>query len=171
MTSRTVIVVRQPREHLQAVLVERTWELAQFLDEIEAAELREMDSSDAEAQSAIHAWRAKANVPALLAPHMDADYFGWTAMVAWSADNFSSRWRIEPHALKDSLSCAADVTLTEALGGRATRVHIDADIRGLAGRQGAETIAYRVLLVNWQKLVAAAARKLDTEQLAGKQAD
>lgn len=171
MSSRTVIVVRQPREHLQAVLVERTWELAPFLDEIEIAELREVNSSDAEAQSAIHAWRAKANVPALLSPHMDADYFGWTTMVAWSADNFISRWRIKPHALKDSLSCAADVTLTEALGGRATRVAIDADIRGLAGRQGAETIAYRVVLVNWQKLVEAAARKLETDPLPGKQAD
>ncbi len=171
MSSRTITVVRQPREHLQAVLVERTWELAQFLDEIETAELREINSIDAEAQSAIHAWRAKANVPSLLAPHMDADYFAWTAMVAWSAGNFSSRWRIEPHALKDSLSCAADVTLTEALGGRATRVAIDAEIRGLAGRQGAETIAHRVLLVNWQKLVEAAVRKLETDPLPGKQAD
>lgn len=171
MNSRTVLVVRQPRKHLQAVLVERTWELARFLDDIETAELREINSSDAAAQSAIHAWRAKANVPALLLPHMDADYFGWTATVAWSADSFISRWRIEPHALRDSLSCAADVTLTEALGGRATRVAFDADIRGLAGKQGAKMIAYQVMLVHWQKLVEAAARKLETEPLAGKQAD
>lgn len=171
MSFRSVIVVRQRREHLQEVLVERTWELAQFIDEIETAELREICSSDTEAQSAAHAWRAKANVPALLSPHIDADYFGWTAVVAWSASNFTSRWRIEPHALRDTLYCAADVTLSEALGGRATRVAIDTDIRGLAGRQGAETIAHRVVLVNWQKLVEAAAHKLETEPLPGKEAD
>lgn len=163
MTTRTILMVRQPRERLHAVLVERTWELVQYLDEIEVAELAEQSSGNAESRFATHVWRAKANVPPLLAPHFDTDYFSWTAVVEWNANEFGSRWRIEPHALRESLTCAADVTLNEALGGRATRVAIDVEIAGLDGRRGVETIAYRIVLVNWQKLVEAATRKLDIE--------
>jgi len=158
-----VLIVKQPRERLQTALVERTWELAQFLDDIEIAELMEQSSSNADVRTAVHVWRAKTNVPSLLEPYIDADHFSWTALVAWSANDFGSRWSIEPHALRDTMSCAANVTLTTALGGQATQVAIDVDIGGLDGRQGAETIAYRIVLVNWQKLVAAAARKLETE--------
>jgi hypothetical protein len=159
MTTRTILMVKQPRERLRPVLVERTWELAPYLDEIEVAELTEHRAGD-DVHSASHVWRARPNVPPLLAPHIDADHFSWTAFVEWSVHDFGSHWRIEPHALRETLSCAADVTLDEALGGRATRVAIELDIAGLDGRKGVETIAYRIVLMNWQKLVDAATRKL-----------
>lgn len=159
MTTSTILMVKQPRERLRAVLVERTWELASHLDEIEVAELIEHRVDD-DVQTARHVWRAKPNVPALLAPHIDADHFSWTAVVTSSADSFGSSWRIEPHALRETLSCAANVTLDQALGGRATRVAIELGIVGLDGRKGVETIAYRIVLMNWQKLVDAATRKL-----------
>jgi hypothetical protein len=163
MTSRSTLMVKHPRERLRAVLVERTWELAGFIDDIELAELVEISSGGSKSQSATHVWRAKASVPALLAPHIDSDYFSWTAVVQWNEDDFGSRWRIEPHALKESLSCSADVALNEAMGGRATRVAIELGLHGLDGRRGVETIAYRIVMVNWQKLVEAAVRKLAEE--------
>ena len=163
MTARSMLVVRQPRERLRAALVERTWELARFLDEIESAELVGQGPSGSKLRSATHVWRAKASVPALLAPHIDSDYLSWTAEVRWNEDDFGSRWRIEPHALRESLSCSADVALSEAMGGRATRVAVAIEFHGLDNRRGVETIAYRIVQVNWQKLVEAAVRKLAEE--------
>lgn len=157
-----MLLVRQSRDQLREVLIERTWELSELLDDIEHAELVEQNSSKAKVRSVQHVWRAKTNVPALLANHIEAEYFAWTAVVEWDSNEFCSRWRIDPHALKESLTCTAKVSLEEALGGSATRVMIDVSIEGLDGRKGVETIAYRVVLVNWQKLVEAATRRLQS---------
>jgi hypothetical protein len=163
MTTRSMLIVRQPRERLQAVLVERTWELAPLLDEISSVEVIAHDTERLEARSATHVWRAKASVPPLLAPHLDADHLSWTAVVRWNPHDFGSQWRIEPHALRESVSCSASVALEEAMGGRATRVVIEVGLDGLGARQGVETIAQRIVLVHWQKLVEAAARCLAAE--------
>jgi hypothetical protein len=65
--------------------------------------------------------------------------------------------------LRQTLSCDGIVTLSEAVGGRGTRVAIDTNIDGLNDQQGVETIAYRIVLVNWQKLVEAAVRRLESD--------
>lgn len=151
-------MVKFPRDELHTALVARTWELANHLDDIDAATLEHETS-----ESARHVWRAIPNIPPLLAPHVDADHFSWTAEVQWASGSFESSWRIQPHALKESLSCSANVSLDKALGGRATRIVTDITLTGLDGRQGVETIAYRIVQVNWQKLVDAAVQKLTSE--------
>jgi len=164
VTVGSTLIVRQPRDRLHSVLVTRTWELAAHLEDIASVELIEHRKTDSGSISACHRWRAKPNVPTLLAPHIDADHFRWTAFVEWSDDNYDSRWRIEPQAVRQAMSCSAAVTLSEAIGGRATRIAIDTSIDGLEGHKGIDTIAYRIVLVNWQKLVAAAVRALETGQ-------
>jgi len=161
--NRSKLLVMQPRDRLHTVLVTRTWELGEFLDDIATVEFIQQDTIDTRSRSASHVWRAKANVPPLLAPHVNIEHFKWTATVQWSDDNYESRWRIEPHALRQTLSCDGIVTLSEAVGGRATQVAIDTNIDGLNDQQGIETIAYRIVLVNWQKLVEAAVRRLANE--------
>ena len=163
MTNRSKLLVMQPRDRLHTVLVTRTWELAEFLDDIASVEFIRQETLDGRSRSASHVWRAKADVPPLLAPHVNIDHFKWTATVQWSEDDYESRWRIEPHALRQTLSCDGIVTLSEAVGGRATRVAIDTNIEGLNDQQGVESIAYRIVLVNWQKLVEAAVRRLESD--------
>ncbi len=154
MASRSMLIVKHPRDRVHEVLVERTWELAALLDDIDSAVLT--DQSNAEPRrSATHEWRAKASVPPLLAPHIDDDYFRWTATVEWTDNEFQSLWRIEPHAVRESIDCTATVELEDAMGGRATRVSLDVAINGLGSRMGVETIAYRIVQTNWQKLVMA----------------
>jgi hypothetical protein len=155
-----LLVVTHPRARMRDALVARTWELAAFLDEIHSAVLDREECIGAQRVCATHTWRAGVNVPAALAPHLDSDYFAWTAVVEWSRTGFDSRWRVVPHALRESLVCTAEVQLREALGGAGTRVCVDVDIQGLGGRRGVETLAYRVVTTNWVKLVDAAARRL-----------
>lgn len=157
--ARTTLMVRHGREALQEALVARTWELAEFLEEIDHVELTAHSSATVPC-TATHVWRARANVPDILAPHVDADHLSWTAIVEWGEQPFASRWQILPHALRESVSCVADVNLLPALGGSATRMTIDVELRGLDGRRGIESVAQRLVQMNWQKLVEAASRKV-----------
>jgi hypothetical protein len=161
VTTGSKLIVRQPRDRLHQVLVARTWELGTHLDDIDSVDLIEQRTAATGVNSARHLWRAKPRVPPLLAPHIDDDRFRWTAIVEWNDGDYESRWRVEPQAVREALSCSASVTLGEALGGRGTRVTIDTSIEGLDGHKGIHTIAYRIVLVNWQKLVDAAVRMLE----------
>lgn len=164
MTTGHILIVRQPRDRVHSVLVARTWEIAAHIDDIESVELVEHRTVDSGVNSARHVWRAKPSVPKLLAPHVDADHFRWTAIVEWRDDDYDSRWRIEPHAVRQEVSCCASVKLSEAIGGRATRITIDTSIEGLDGQTGVQAIAYRIVLVNWQKLVEASVRMMESNQ-------
>jgi hypothetical protein len=145
---------------MRDVLCGRAWELAPLLEEIETAVLNADEPVGTGRRATTHTWRAAVNVPAALAPHLDADYFAWTAVVEWSTRTFESRWRILPHALRDTLSCTDEVTLLEALGGAGTRICVEVDIQGLDHRKGLETVAYRIVETNWRKLLEAAVRHL-----------
>ena len=164
MTTGSILIVKQARDRLHSVLVARTWQLGTHIDDIDSVELIEHAKVDSGANSARHVWRAKPRVPELLAPHVDADHFRWTATVEWHEDHYDSRWRIEPHAVRQPVSCSAVVKLSEAIGGRATRVTIETSIEGLDGQAGVQAIAYRIVLVNWQKLVEASVRMLESSQ-------
>lgn len=161
MTSRSTLLIKQPRDKIRQALVERTWELAEFLDDIETAELIGEIEQNGSARVSKHVWRATPNIPDLLAPHVDADTFAWTAMVEWHDDEYSSQWRIEPLALKEDITCTAELNLNRAMGGRATQIAINLNLHGLENNPGVESIAYRIILVNWQKLIEATSRCLD----------
>jgi len=163
VTTGSILIVRQSRDRLHSVLVARTWELGAHIEDIESVELIEHRTIEAGVTSARHVWRARPRVPQLLAPHVEADHFRWTAIVEWRDDHYDSRWRIEPHAVRQQVSCSAVVKLSEAMGGRATRVIIDTSIEGLDGQTGVQAIAYRIVLVNWQKLVEASVRRLESQ--------
>lgn len=160
--SRFFLVVRQPRARVHEALCAGTWKLGALLDEIDSVVLEEHCETNDGWQSATHLWRAKANVPAVLAPHMDSDYFAWTATVEWSDRDYQSRWQIEPHAVKESLACSAEVNMIDALGGRGTRLSIEFNIEGLDGRRGFKTLANQIVSTNWRKLVDAAVRSIGT---------
>jgi hypothetical protein len=163
MTTGSILIVRQTRDRLHSVLVARTWELGTHIDDIESVELLEHRKVEPGVNSARHVWRAKPRVPQLLAPHVEADHFRWTAIVEWRDDRYDSRWRIEPHAVRQAVTCSAVVKLSEAIGGRATRISIDTSIEGLEGQSGVQEIAHRIVLVNWQKLVEASVRRLESQ--------
>lgn len=160
---REVLLINYPCMRVQSSLCTRTWELAGHLEEIDTVELHENIRNPAGDHRAVHTWRARTNVPPLLAPHLDVDYFAWTASVEWRADSLISHWRIEPHALRDALTCTAQLALTDALGGRGARLILELAIDGLDGRQGIATLAYRLVAANWRKLIQACERQLESQ--------
>jgi len=158
---RMVMVVRHPRDRLREALCERTCDLARYLDGIESAELRSCETAADGLMRCVHVWRARSGVPPLLAPHVDGAFLEWVGRTEWRADDYRSRWVVEPRFLKHGALCEATMSLSPAIGGSGTRVELELDLDGLQGPAGFRTITTTILSTHFRKLVEAATRLIE----------
>jgi hypothetical protein len=163
MTKNSVMVVMHPREVLRDVLFERTCDLARYLKDIESAELRSRETTSKGLIRCVHHWRARVDVPSLLAPHIDAGFLEWIGYTEWRADQYESRWVVKPRYLKDSALCEANMRLVPAVGGRGTRVELELEVLRLNGPAGMQAITSTILTTHFRKLVEAAARLIEDQ--------
>ena len=158
MNERMVLVVMHRRERLWDALCERTCELAPYLEHIESAELKSREITTQGLTRCVHVWRARGNVPAILAHHIDKGLLEWTGRTEWRANDYVSRWVVEPRSMKDSALCEAAMRFTPAVGGRGTRVDLDLALNAFPGTAGLRTITSTILSTHFRKLVDAAGR-------------
>lgn len=163
MKEQTVIVVMHPRDLIWEALCERTCDLARYLDDIENAELKSKETTPTGLVRCVHFWRARVNVPSLLAPHVDTDFLEWTGRTEWRASEYESRWVVEPRFLKDSALCEAIMKFSPAIGGRGTRIDLQLEVLGTEGLAGLQTITNTVLTTHFRKLVGAATRLIEED--------
>ena len=162
MKEKTVIVVMHPRDRLHEILCERTCDLARYLDDIESAELLSTETTPQGLICHRQHWRARANVPPLLAPHIDARILEWIGRIEWRTDEYVSRWIVEPGFMKESVLCQAVMNFSPAVGGRGTRLDLELDITGVRGPVGFQTILGTILKTHFRKLVDAAAKVIES---------
>jgi hypothetical protein len=158
---RTVIVVMLPRDRLWEALCERTCDLARYLDNIESVELKSKETTPTGLIRCVHFWRARANVPSVLAPHIDTNFLEWTGRTEWRVNEYESRWVVEPRFMKDSVLCEAIMNFSPAIGGRGTRLDLQLEVLGVQGLAGFQTITNTVLTTHFRKLVEAATRLIE----------
>ena len=163
MKEKAVIVVMQPRDLLGKALCERTIELARYLEDIESAELLSKETAPNGLIRQVHFWRARANVPALLAPHVNAQFLEWTGRVEWQARTYKSRWVVEPKFMKKSALCEATINFSPAVGGKGTRLDLQLEVVGTPGFAGLQTITKTILTGHFRKLVDAATQLIESE--------
>ncbi|HVJ41989.1 MAG TPA: hypothetical protein VM639_10845 [Dongiaceae bacterium] len=161
MKEKTVIVVMQPRDPLWQALCERTCDLARYLEDIESAELVSRETTPKGLTRHVHFWRARANVPAILAPHIDASFLAWTGKIEWQANDYKSRWIVEPQFMKEAVLCEAVMDFSPAVGGRGTRLDLQLEIMGLQRPLGFQTIMKTILTTHFRKLVGAATQLIE----------
>lgn len=161
MKEKTVIVVMQPRDRLWSALCERTCELARYLDGIESAELISTEKTPKGLTRQVQFWRAKANVPALLAPHIDANLLEWTGRIEWRDNDYKSRWIVEPKYTGGKILCEAVMDFSPAVGGKGTRLNLDLEMMEIAGSVGFQTIMKTILASHFRKLVDAATQLIE----------
>jgi hypothetical protein len=150
-----VVVVMHPRDEVRNVLCGRTVELAPYLEHIETARLISQQS-DSGLTRCTHHWRARANLPALLVPHLDRGLLEWTGRTEWSTDSYDSRWVVEPVSMNGDPLCVGQMRFTSAVGGKATRV--DLELTLAAGGAALRIITANVVSNHFRKLVDAAGR-------------
>jgi hypothetical protein len=156
--ARTVVVVMRPRALVWDVLAERTSALAELLPHIEEAELKSRRASGRGVVRCEHVWRARPNVPPLLAPHIDRKLLEWTTRTAWSRRDFSGRWTVYPTSMKGAALCDGTIRMVPAVGGQATRVELELLVHRPLVSAGWHSIASAILAAHFRKLIGAAGR-------------
>lgn len=157
------MVVMHPRERVWDALCERTCELAPYLDHIESAELKSRETTPQGLVRCVHVWRARANVPAVLAHHIDKGLLEWTGRTEWRANEYESHWVVEPRSMKDSALCEGTMRFSPAVGGKGTRVDLDLALVAFQRTAGLQTITSTILSTHFRKLVDAAARLIEAK--------
>lgn len=158
---KTVIVAMYPRDRLQEMLCARTCDLARHLNDIESVELLSKETTPQGLIRHRHHWRARANVPPLLAQHIDSKVLEWIGRVEWRANEYVSRWIVEPGFMRDSVVCEAVMSLSPAVGGRGTRLDLELDITAVRIPTGFQAILGAILKTHFRKLVDAAAKAIE----------
>lgn len=161
MKEKTVIVVMQPRDRLHQILCERTCDLAPYLEDIESANLLSKETTPQGLNRHRHHWRARANVPPLLAQHIDTGMLEWIGSIEWHSNEYVSRWIVEPGFLKNSVLCEALMNLSPAIGGKGTRLDLELDIAAVRGPAGLQAILGALLKTHFRKLVDAATKVIE----------
>lgn len=161
MTQRSVMVVMHPRQRVWDALCERTWELAPYLEHIESAALESRQTTDEGVVRCVHVWRARAAVPALLARHIDPGLLEWTGRSEWRANEYESRWVVEPRSMQPSPLCEGTMRFSPAAGGRGTRVDLELSLCAGPSTAGWRTLTSTILATHFRKLVEAAARLIE----------
>lgn len=163
MTERLVMVAMHARPRVWEVLSERICELAPLLEHIETAELESRATADDGAVRCTHRWRARANVPGILAQHIDQGLLEWTTDTEWRPGDYASRWVVRPRSMKGAALCEATLLLTPAIGGKGTRIELDLAVVAPQPSQGWSAITGTILSTHFRKLVDAASTLLEQE--------
>jgi hypothetical protein len=156
-----VMVVMHPRERVWDALCERTCELAPYLDHIESAELKSRETTAQGRIRCVHVWRARPNVPAVLAHHIDKELLEWTGRTEWRANEYKSHWVVEPRSMKDSALCEGIMHFLPAVGGKGTRVELELAFAVIQRVAGLRTITSAILSTHFRKLIDAATRLIE----------
>jgi len=156
-----VMVVMHPRERVWEALCERTCELAPYLDHVDSAELRSRETTTQGLIRCVQVWRARANVPAVLAHHIDKDLLEWTCRTEWRANEYESQWVVEPRSMKDSALCEGTMRFSPAVGGKGTRVDLELALVAFQHTAGMRTIMSTILSTHFRKLADAATRLIE----------
>lgn len=163
MSERLVMVAMHVRPRVWAVLSERMCELAPLLEHIETAELESRETGDDGTVRFTHRWRARANVPGILAQHIDQGLLEWTTETEWRPADYASRWVVRPRSMKGAALCEGTLLLFPAIAGKGTRIELDLAVVARQPSQGWNAITGTILSTHFRKLIDAASRMLEKE--------
>jgi hypothetical protein len=152
----TLVVMAPPAAMVDA-LCDRTCDLASQVEHVQSAQVvsRHVDADGLVV--CIQRWRAKANVPALLQPHLEKSLLDWTLTIERRLGALECRWHAESAARQLPGSCHGTLEFRPAIGGRATRIDMHFDFP--ATNEGLRTIFARLLAQHWRNLADAAAQR------------
>lgn len=151
------LVAMAPPAATMDVLCDHTCDIAAELHHVESATLVSRRFDGDQRVVCVQRWRARADVPALLRPHLEAGLLDWTLTIERLRGALDCRWHAESAARQVSGNCRGTLSAAPAIGGRATRIDLRCEFT--ATNEGLRTIFGRLLDLHWRGLVDAAARR------------
>lgn len=160
-----MLVVMQPPHAVIDAICERTCELAGDIDYVESAQVASRQLEPDGRIVCVQRWRARANVPELLRPHLDSGLLDWALTIERRPEAPECRWRAESVAVQVPGHCEGTIGFSAAAGGRGTRIELRAEIA--SSNEGVRMIFGRLLAQHWRAVAEAAARRLAASAPAG----
>jgi hypothetical protein len=155
----TTVVVLQPVAAVMEALCEHTCELATQLSSVASARVQGRRITPGGLVICEQRWRARADVPPLLRPHLEDSLLDWQVVLERRLGALECRWRLEPLASASwPLRCHGTLACTPAAGGRGTRIETSCTFA--VANEGMRTILGRLLGQHVRGLAEAAARSV-----------
>jgi hypothetical protein len=150
-----LLVLPHPPPAIRTALLEHTCELASALPHVAGAQLLAREESPDGLVVARQHWRARAQVPELLAPHLEPGIHEWMLELAHRLDAPEVRWEAWSCVVQVPGRCRGQVEFASALGGTGTALSLDCEI---PGRNHAVRLVMEALVErHWRALAQAAA--------------
>jgi hypothetical protein len=138
MNMKQIAMIQQPRALVWTTMRDCLPELAANLDDIESVATISRSEDKFGVLTVENAWRARPNLPPVIAKHVSRDMLAWTDTAQWFGDRYETHWVITPQALAERLRCAGTTQYLEAMGGRGTRVAFEVNAEMLPGATTAQ---------------------------------
>jgi hypothetical protein len=107
---------------------DRLPEIVRLIDDIEGVTVQSREELPDGTLRLVNVWRAKPNLPAIVANHIEPEMLAWTDHAEYDPAAFVCSWKLEPHFFAERISCVGVTRYEPAIGGRGTRVTFDADL-------------------------------------------
>jgi hypothetical protein len=155
----TMVLPHAPAPLMDALL-EHTCELAGALPHVESARLLERRClPDGRVFTRQH-WRARAQVPDLLRPHLEDGLHDWTMSFEWRTGEPTVQWHARCAAVQVPGRCSGSLHIAPALGGCGTRIEVHCEVPST--NEALRTIFGALLQRHWRALAEAAAARART---------
>ncbi len=156
-----MLVLMQPPGQLLQVLLNEACELAPQLAHVQSARVLERRTDADGSLVVVQHWRARAGVPELLQPHLDAGLQDWQLTLRQPPGEERLCFDAESAAVQVPGRCQGALRLHSAVGGRGTRIELSAEFP--ASSEGLRTIFATLLARHWRALAEAAAARLSAK--------
>lgn len=172
-----VTTIPHPREQVWATMRDHLPELAAYLPNVDAIEVRERTEPSPGEVRLVNLWKAaKTEVPAVARPFIDPSKLNWIDRAAWDQDRWTCEWVIEVAFMPDRVTCKGTTTYEEA-GPDTTRMRmkgvLELNLKGLlpglvarSAQPKVEGFIVKLIEPNFEKTSDAVKRYLDAQRKA-----
>jgi hypothetical protein len=127
MKLKSISVIKHPPMIVWTAIRDRLTEIVRLLDDIEEVTVQSREELPDGIVRLVNIWRAKPNLPAIVANHIKPEMLAWTDRAEYHTATLICSWKLEPHFFPEKISCVGVTRYEPAMGGRGTRVTFDAD--------------------------------------------
>jgi hypothetical protein len=107
-----------PRALVYATYRDKLLELVSQMPSVKSVALKSRQQQGTTVQQ-VFEWHGKSDIPGLLKPFVSEDLLTWTDFATWKETEFTTDWRIQPHAFGEAILWAgSDRYLEEGNGTR-----------------------------------------------------
>jgi len=142
-------------------------EIGAKIDDLESIVEKERKVIDAYTIRVVNVWRAKPNLPAVVAKHIKPEMLAWTDTGVWNEKKKIVQWEIDSHYFGKQMDCAGTTLFEPAMGGKGTRIIFSGNLQWKGDKislglgifdstilKVAESVMVQVIPANFRKITA-----------------